>query len=329
MPVLTRARSAPDSPAAFGTGALFLGVIAVGSLLGLTLPDFGDRLSGATDTTLLVMIFLLFFEIRLGAFALSKLRFIALAWGANFLIVPLIGFAIASVLLHSQPLLFAGLMIYFLAPCTDWFLGFTRMAQGDSALGAALIPVNLISQLLLFPVWLWLFTSHSGLVDIAAIPGLLAQWFIVPLLAAQTLRFALDRVLPLAARDRLLHWTGQLVPLVLALLILQLFATHIGVIAGHADALALIALAVFLFFAATLFVGDTLARLFRLAYPERALLAMTMAARNAPMMIAITAATIPDQPLILVALIIGMLIEIPHLTALKHLLLHRKARAAA
>ena len=48
---------------------------------------------------------------------------------------------------------------------------------------------------------------------------------------------------------------------------------------------------------------------------------MTTAARNAPLMLGLTTAAFPEQPLIYAALIIGMLVEFPHLTALKHLLL--------
>jgi ACR3 family arsenite efflux pump ArsB len=81
--------------------------------------------------------------------------------------------------------------------------------------------------------------------------------------------------------------------------------------------------AVFLFFIATLFLGDFLSRCFKLAYPEHALLSMTTAARNAPLMLGLTTAVFHDQPLIYAALIIGMLVEFPHLTALKHLLLRQ------
>ncbi|MEM9047241.1 MAG: arsenic resistance protein [Pseudomonadota bacterium] len=305
---------------------LLVGAILAGSVLGLTAPKAGASLSAGVDSTLLVMIFLLFFELHLKGLArgLGNLRFLALAWSANFLILPAIGFALASLMLGHEPLFFAGLMIYFLAPCTDWFLGFTRMARGDTALGAALIPINLLSQLLLFPLWLWLFTRHTGLVEFAAIPGILAQWFVLPLLVAQALRMGLQALLPGQVFARLLGWAGQFVPLAIALLILQIFAANVGLIAEHLRVFALILLALFLFFTAVFFVGEGLSRLARLGYPQHALLTMTMAARNAPLMLAVTAAAIPDQPLILAALVIGMLIEIPHLAMLKHLLLARR-----
>ncbi|WEF24868.1 hypothetical protein [Paracoccus sp. S3-43] len=291
-------------------------------------PAIGDRLSGAIDPVLTVLVSLLFFEIRPQALALGfgNLRFMALAWAANFLIVPLIGWAIASLFLSGQPLLFTGLVIYFMSPCTDWFLGFTRMARGDTALGAALIPVNLISQLLLYPVWLWLFTRHSGIVDAAAIPDTLLRWFLVPLLLAQGLRFGLERLLPAPLFHRVAHGSGQAVPPVIAALILLIFAANTRIIADHLAAFGTILIAVFLFFVATFLMGEAVARLARLPYPQQALLAMTTAARNAPLMLAVTAAAIPGQPLILAGIAIGMLVEFPHLAALTQILLRRSSR---
>ena len=117
---------------------------------------------------------------------------------------------------------------------------------------------------------------------------------------------------------------GQLIPLVLAALIAQIFAANIGAIVLEGRLFLLVALAVCGFFAASYAMGTGLARVFRLSYPQRALLAMTTTARNAPLLLALTAAAIPDQPLILAAIVFGMLIEIPQLTLLKELLLRQR-----
>lgn len=322
----------PDTiPVGPGVTTLLLGAIALGVVVGLLSPDLGERLSEGTDPTLLLLVGLLFFELRLRDVArgFTSLRFMGVAWGANFLIVPVIGFAIASLFLSGQPLLFTGLLIYFISPCTDWFLGFTRMARGDTALGAALIPVNMISQLLLYPVWLWLCARHTGIADFSAIPDVLLHWFLIPFVATQAMRFALAKLLPLAVFERLSNGVGLAVPVVTAALIVQIFAANIGTIADHLAAFGVILVAIFLFFVATCLMGEALARLFRLPYPQQALLAMTTAARNAPLMLAVTAAAIPDQPLILAAIVIGMLVEFPHLTVLKRVLLAKAQRTGA
>lgn len=318
----------PASVPGFGVTALFIGAIACGAGLGLASPPLGGTLAQGVDYTLLVLVGLLFFELRLSAVAaaLGNMRFITLAWGTNFILVPLIGFAIASLFLSGQPLLYTGLLIYFLAPCTDWFLSFTRMARGDTALGAALLPINMVTQLLLLPVWLWIFTRHTGVVDFGEIPGTLLYWFLVPFIVAQLARWALSQVLNAGLFDKLCDGVAALIPLVTAALILQIFAAHSPVIVSHIDVLGLVVLAIFVFFLATYVVAEVMSQVFRLPYPEQALLAMTTAARNAPLMLAVTAIAIPDQPIIYAALVIGMLVEFPHLTALKQALLIKATR---
>ncbi|MEL6377007.1 MAG: arsenic resistance protein [Pseudomonadota bacterium] len=312
-----------------GVTVLFLAAIALGSFLGLATPTIGESLSQGIDTTLMLMVGLLFFEVRLTSVlkAVANLRFIAIAWAANFLFVPMIAFLIASLFLADQPLLYLGLLIYFLAPCTDWFLGFTRMARGDTALGAALIPVNMLTQLLLFPIWLWLFSQHTGAVDFASIPNVLVQWFLLPFIIAQSARWLATSLLSATAFEKLCDAIGMLIPAVTAAVILQIFATNITTIAAHKEAFGLVLMAIFLFFVLTYLLAEGMAKLFKLAQPEQTLLAMTTAARNAPLMLALTAIAIPDQPLIYAALIIGTLVEFPHLTALKHVITNKRALA--
>ncbi len=40
-------------------------------------------------------------------------------------------------------------------PCTDWYLVFTGISKGNLALSMALLPVNLVLQLLFLPVYLF------------------------------------------------------------------------------------------------------------------------------------------------------------------------------
>ncbi|MEM1388949.1 MAG: arsenic resistance protein [Pseudomonadota bacterium] len=312
--------------AAIGRGWVFVMAIAIGAALGVLAPETGAAVAQGTDITLMVMIGLLFFELRPDtlARAFGNLKFLSIAWGANFVLIPVVGLAIASLIFEPGSVLFIGLMLYFLAPCTDWFLGFTRMAQGDVERGAALIPINLISQLLLLPLWLWLLTSHQSFAAPGSIPGLLAQWFVLPLLVAQGARFAISAAFGAPRTAQIAAHAGTLVPWVLLVLIVQIFGANIGTIAADARVFGLVAVAVFLFFAATFLLGQVIARYARLDYPQHALLSMTMAARNAPLMLAVTAVAIPDQPLLLAVIIVGMLVELPQLALLKHILLKQR-----
>jgi ACR3 family arsenite transporter len=309
---------------------LFLAAIGAGSLLGTVSPATGERLSDGVDATLFTLLCLLFVEVRLGDVARlrSSPRFLLVAWGANFLLIPVVGFAVAALFLSGEPLLFTGLMIYLVAPCTDWFLGFTRLAGGNTTLGAVLLPINLISQVLLFPVFLFLFARVSGDINPGALAESLWMWFLLPAALALATRVLLGRTLPAAVSARLLRGVGAAIPLVLAALIVQIFAAHIGAILGHIDAFAIVVAALVVFFALTYVLGNLLSTLFGFDYPEHALLAMTTAARNAPLMLALTMVALPGQPLVYAAIVIGMLVEFPHLTVIRALLLRRRGTFA-
>lgn len=308
-----------------GSTLLLIAAIFSGSFIGWVSPATGTLLSGWVDYAILTLVSLLFFEVRFETLAKAgtHLRFLSIAWGANFLLIPVIGYLVASLFLTGQPLFFTGLLIYFLAPCTDWFLGFTRLARGNTSLGTVLLPINLITQLLLYPVYLALFAGTRTGVEIATLGGTLLHWFLIPLACAIAAHLALRAILPPRRFEAILTLTGKLLPLVIAVLVLFIFSANIGVILEHLPVFLRILVAVFLFFIATYFLGEGIAKVFKLAYPEHALLTMTIAARNAPLMLGVTAAAFPDQPLIYAALVIGMLVEFPHLTALKHLLLRR------
>ena len=115
----------------------------------------------------------------------------------------------------------------------------------------------------------------------------------------------------------------------IALLVLQIFAGNIAAILAHRYVFAWLLLAVFVFFVLTLLLSEVLSRWCHLDYPEHALLTMTIAARNAPLMLAVTMVALPGQPLIYAALVIGMLVEFPHLTLLRRVLLALRHRRAA
>lgn len=309
-----------------GTTALLIAAIALGATLGSLSEDAGTWLGGWVDPTIVALVTLLIFEMRPEGirYARSNLRFVAIAWACNFIVIPLIGYGVASLFLHGQPLALTGLVIYFMAPCTDWFLGFTRLAKGNSTFGAALIPINMVSQLALYPVYLHLFAGRQTGFQTGEIPTTLIQWFLIPFVVAVVLHLALRMLLPERPFTRILDGAGNVIPWVIALLVVEIFAANVSTIHEHLSLFGLILVAVFVFFVTTWLLGEGVSRLAGFAYPEHALLTMTTAARNAPLMLGITAAAIPDQPLIYAALVIGMLVEFPHLTALKHLLLRQR-----
>lgn len=299
--------------------------IAIGFILGSLAPQTAVPLGNLIDPIIFLMLGLLFFEVSFDPLRRTAhhLRFLSLAWIANFVVIPLLGWGIASLFFGQQSALYTGLLLYFLFPCTDWFLGFTRMSKGDVALGMILIPINLVSQLLLFPVFLALFIGSKAGTDLGGIAGTVAQWFLIPLLCGVVLRVILNRVLGSVRFEKVLAGAGAIIPWVIATLVLCIFARHTATLTAYPFAFVKILVAVFLFFMLTWMLGEVISRKFRLEHRQHALLSMTTAARNAPMILGLTMISMPDQPLIYAALIIGMLVEFPHLATLAKLLLRQ------
>ena len=291
--------------------------IVIGSVVGFYSPSVVTTASEFIDPTILLLVFLLLFEVPIqGVFqGIAKWRFLGISWAVNFILIPFVGFVIASAFLSGEPLFYTGLVIYFMAPCTDWFLGFTRLAKGDVELGAALLPINMLTQLILFPVYLLMFdTVVAYKVDLSS----LVQWFVQPFLAAVILRLVLHRWIA-----KFLPLCKFAIPLVLMLLVGQIFAANIHQLIQQIAVLPLLLSAIFVFFVVTYLLAEGVAQVAKLHYPEHCLLTFTTAARNAPLMLGLATIALPNQPLIYAAITIGMLIEFPHLTALKAIMLRR------
>lgn len=310
------------------TTALFLGAILVGSLLGALSPAAAEHVSGFTDPLILLLVGTLFFTLRLdGLPALrSAPRTVLLAVGMNFLAIPLV--ALALTLLLPSDALRLGVLIYCLAPCTDWFLGFTRLAGGDTTTGAALIPVQMTLQLVLYPLWLSVFAGEQVAATGATAGPTLLTWFVLPAGIGLGARLVLRLTLPPVARHQIVAAVDLVVPVIIAAVIVAIFAGNVGTILADPASFCWVLVVVFLFFAATYALGEGVARLVRLRYPEHALLTMTTSARNAPLMLAVTTIALPDQPIVHAAIILGMLIEFPHLTVITQLLRHRQPEQA-
>lgn len=297
---------------------LFAVAILTGSLLGVT----GIELP--TDPLVLVLVGAIFFTLRLGSLrSLRRVpRTILVALATNFLLIPLI--ALPLTLALPSEALRLGVLIYCLTPCTDWFLGFTRLAGGDTVAGAALIPLQMLIQLLMYPMWMMHFAGESVAWMPETAGATLVQWFLVPaglgiiaqlLMPRRLRRFAIDAV-------------DAAVPFVIAAVIVAIFAGNVQTILADPGSFIWVLLAVFLFFVVTFALGEGLARVFRLDHAAHVLVTMTTSARNAPLMLAVTTIALPDQPLVHAAIILGMLVEFPHLTALTHLMRRRAPRHA-
>lgn len=242
----------------------------------------------------------------------------------NYVFTPALAWALGRSLLGDQPDLRIGLLLLLVTPCTDWYLVFTAMARGHTCIAAALLPVNLVLQLLLLPVYVLLLGGEAAMVDAGTLAEAVLLMLLTPLVVAFGLRWVTTRVKGDQWRGEYLNtWAQKLVLPLLCLAVLAMFAWQAPVVAGHGVELVLLLPPLAIFFIALPLISTGLSRLLRLPGPQRVTLTMVVTARNSPIALGIAVAAFPDRPLIAVALVVGPLIELPVLAVLSQIVRHR------
>jgi ACR3 family arsenite efflux pump ArsB len=112
-------------------------------------------------------------------------RFMSAILIGNFMLIPLMVWGLL-VFVPDDPAIRLGVLLVLLVPCTDWYITFTHLAGGDTRRAIAATPVNLLVQLCLLPVYLWLFIGKAFLELLAVdrIALIFVSLIVLPLLAA-------------------------------------------------------------------------------------------------------------------------------------------------
>lgn len=249
-----------------------------------------------------------------------KVKFVLVSLGINFLWTPVLAYAIGIVFLSDHPLIWIGFVMLTVTPCTDWYLVFTGLAKGDTVLSASLLPINLILQLILLPVYLYLFFGFEqgiGLSFSGIIQSVLIVVGIPFVLALLTKRF-------LPQQSGVEGFFDTFNVIFLGLAVTAMFAAERDTLLEHSDVVLLLLPPLLLFFVITIVVGNAAGRLFRFNHKESVSLIMMTLARNSPLALAIAVTAFPNQPLIALSLVIGPIIELPVLGLASRVLLAYK-----
>ncbi len=284
-----------------------LGAVAIG-LVFSQLDGAGSFAEGLILPLLAFMIYLTFLQIPLKDIKASfkNKTFSLSAVLINFVWTPFFAWILTIVFFPDQPLLAIGLIMLLVTPCTDWYLIFTGVAKGNIALSASILPLNLILQIILLPVYLFIFFGTGETVEAAyLIEGVIWVLFVPLLLAILTKK--LFKGGGLLTSDLL-----QNLPVVfLVFAIIAMFTAQGSMLLENTGVFLQILPPLAIFFAVNFLISRKTGQLCSLPEGDRVSLTMTTLARNSPLALAIAVAAFPDEPLIALILVIGPLIELP------------------
>lgn len=269
----------------------------------------------ANDTEYLINIFLclmlygLFLEVPLNELkdSFKNIKFTSTSLIINFIWTPLFGYFIGSIFLKGNVDIMIGFFMLILTPCTDWYLVFTKLAKGDLTLSLSILPMNLILQIILLPIYLILFFSTANSMDYSQLAYSLVIVIIIPFVAAQITKFILNDSL----KEKATELMTDLQIWFLSLGVFCIFASQGELLFENLNSIVTIFIPLIIFFIVNTIIDLLLSEKINFTYAEYASLTMTTLARNSPLALAIAINSFPGHELISIALVIGPLIELP------------------
>lgn len=298
-------------------------IIITAALLGLLLgavTPLGKVSSSLIEVFLMLLLYILFLSIDLKQIkkSFTNVRFTLSAVMINFVFTPLFGYLLGKIFFPGSLDIRIGLLMLLVTPCTGWYLVFTGLSKGHVELGMSILPLNLILQIVLLPVYLLVLIGSEVTMDVGSLVSSVAMVLVIPFVLAYITKLITKNSEKF--KSFLSEQGDNLQLLFLCLAVVVMFASEGKNLLDNPLLLAQMFIPLLIFFAVLFFVAQIVGRVQKFPKKDIVALNMTTLARNSPLSLAIAVVTFPEQPLVSLALVIGPLIELPVLSVISGIL---------